>query len=94
MIEAQLTEHVHSLASAAGRLSALPQHPMSPLRIVFLVVLVLFFCSLFIGSYIWMRRPSFGQLEGGRGNARGAQTPEGMAEGQIRTVPSDPRAPR
>jgi hypothetical protein len=62
MASAQTTDPVHSLASAAGRLSALPQHPMSHLRIIFLVVLVLSFCSLFIGSYIWMRRPSFGQL--------------------------------
>jgi hypothetical protein len=96
MIDTQLTAHAHLVAAAAGRLSTLPQHPMSALRIVFLVVLVLFFCSLFIGSYIWMRRPNFGQIEGGRGMAkapgaaaRSAQSPQGMAGSGIKTVPSD-----
>jgi hypothetical protein len=48
------------LASAVSRVPA--QHAMSHARLVFLVVLVVFFCTLFIASYIWMRRPNFGQL--------------------------------
>jgi hypothetical protein len=76
-----LTAQAHSpvsahLAAAAGRLNALPQHPMSHLRVIFLAVLVAFFCSLFIGSYIWMRRPNFGQLEGGRGKVKHPRPPE------------------
>jgi hypothetical protein len=101
MVEAQFTAHAHLLAAATGRLSTLPHHPMSALRITFLVVLVLFFCSLFIGSYIWMRRPNFGQLEGGRGvakapdaAARGAQSLEGTTGSGIKMVPSDRRAIR
>jgi hypothetical protein len=78
----QVRTHVHSSASAsghwavaAGRLASLPAHPMSVGRIIFLAVLVLFFCSLFVGAYIWMRRPDFGQLERGQGK----RTPEGPA---------------
>jgi hypothetical protein len=96
MVDAQFTAHAHLVAAATGRLSTLPQHPMSALRITFLVVLVLFFCGLFIGSYIWMRRPNFGQLEGGRGMAkahgaaaRGAQSLQGTTGSGIKTVPSD-----
>jgi hypothetical protein len=82
MAQAQLAEtatsvltHLHPsgsgsasahLAVAAGRLASLPAHPMTAGRIVFLAVLVLFFCVLFVGAYVWMRRPNFGQLEGGR----------------------------
>jgi hypothetical protein len=51
-------------AVAAPRAPMLVQHPMSPARVVFLAVLVVFFCTLFIGSYIWMRRPKFGQVGG------------------------------
>jgi hypothetical protein len=56
--------HPARLVSALGRAPA--QHAMSHARLIFLVVLVVFFCSLFIGSYIWMRRPSFGQVGGRR----------------------------
>jgi hypothetical protein len=52
--------HPVRLASALGRSPA--QHAMSHARLVFLVVLVAFFCTLFIGAYIWMRRPNFGQI--------------------------------
>jgi hypothetical protein len=54
-----------SVAAAAPRAPMLVQHPMSHARVVFLAVLVVFFCALFIGSYVWMRRPKFGQLGGG-----------------------------
>jgi hypothetical protein len=63
---------------------------MSPLRVIFLIVLVLFFCSLFIGSYIWMRRPGFGQpgQQASRtGTAAGAPNRDGVAD-QVRTDPS------
>lgn len=34
---------------------------MTPGRWIFLIVLAVFFCSLFTGVYIWMRRPRFGE---------------------------------
>jgi hypothetical protein len=37
---------------------------MTPGRWIFLVVLAVFFCSLFTGAYIWMRRPKFGDDDG------------------------------
>jgi hypothetical protein len=36
-------------------------HPMSKAKVIFLAILVVFFCGLFMASYIWMRRPDFGQ---------------------------------
>ena len=39
-------------------------HPMSRAKLIFLVALVVFFTGLFICSYIWMRRPNFGQENG------------------------------
>jgi hypothetical protein len=36
-------------------------HSLSQARLAFLVVLVVFFCLLFVGVYVWMRRPNFGQ---------------------------------
>ena len=30
-------------------------------RVIFLVAIVVTFCALFIGFYVWMRRPGFGQ---------------------------------
>jgi hypothetical protein len=47
-----------------GQRLAPVHHAMSQGRLIFLVVLVVFFCTLFIGSYIWMRRPNFGQIGG------------------------------
>ena len=40
---------------------SLQAHPMSRAKLIFLVALVVFFTCLFIGTYIWMRRPNFGQ---------------------------------
>ena len=40
---------------------------MTPGRWIFLVVLAVFFCSLFTGVYVWMRRPRFGEDDGPRG---------------------------
>ena len=37
---------------------------LSPARLIFLIVLVVFFTVLFIVSYVWMRKPEFGQHEG------------------------------
>jgi accessory gene regulator protein AgrB len=37
---------------------------LSVARIIFLVSLVVFFTLLFVGAYVWMRRPTFGQHEG------------------------------
>jgi hypothetical protein len=67
----QLVQHsdlLHRARSAAAvpRVPMLAQHPMSQARVVFLIVLVVFFCALFIGSYIWMRQPTFGQVGGRR----------------------------
>jgi hypothetical protein len=49
---------------------------MSHGRLIFLIVLVVFFCTLFIGSYIWMRRPSFGQIGGRERGPSDPTTPE------------------
>jgi hypothetical protein len=56
--------HPAHLAQSIGQVPALASHPLSHARVVFLVVLVVFFCTLFIGAYVWMRRPSFGQVGG------------------------------
>jgi hypothetical protein len=37
---------------------------LSPARLIFLISLVVFFTVLFIVSYVWMRKPEFGQHEG------------------------------
>ncbi len=57
---------LHSLQSAspAFRVAFVQPHPMSLGRVIFLVIIVAFFCGLFVGSYIWMRRPRFGQARG------------------------------
>jgi hypothetical protein len=49
-------------------------HSLSRGRLIFLVVLVVFFCLLFIASYIWMRRPSFGQGGDGRPGSTAVET--------------------
>jgi hypothetical protein len=67
--------HRARVAASVPRVPMLAQHPMSHARVVFLVVLVVFFCALFIGSYIWMRRPGFGEIEGSRPSSSGAGAP-------------------
>ena len=37
---------------------------LSPARLIFLISLVVFFTVLFIVSYVWMRKPQFGQHQG------------------------------
>jgi hypothetical protein len=37
---------------------------LSPARLIFLISLVVFFTVLFIVSYVWMRKPEFGQHQG------------------------------
>ena len=39
--------------------------------------LALFFCGLYAGVYIWMRRPRFGEGEGGTRRPRHRATPAG-----------------
>jgi hypothetical protein len=43
----------------------LQSHAMSRGRVIFLVAIVVTFCALFIGFYVWMRRPGFRQAGGG-----------------------------
>ena len=43
------------------RVAFVQPHPMSKAKVIFLAILVVFFCVLFMASYIWMRRPDFGQ---------------------------------
>jgi hypothetical protein len=75
----ELVQHEHGQlvapAAAVPRVPMLVQHAMSPARVVFLAVLVAFFCALFIGSYIWMRRPGFGQIGGHRPGPAAAGVP-------------------
>ncbi|HEY5304448.1 MAG TPA: hypothetical protein VIJ86_10370 [Acidimicrobiales bacterium] len=33
------------------------------MAVVFPIVMMLLFCSLYAGAYIWMRRPKFGESE-------------------------------
>ncbi|HEX3796758.1 MAG TPA: hypothetical protein VHV57_19855 [Acidimicrobiales bacterium] len=42
-------------------IGTLQPHPTSTGKLIFLVLLVIFFSVLFVASYIWMRRPDFGQ---------------------------------
>jgi hypothetical protein len=51
-------------------------HPMSGLRVLVLVLLCVFFCSLFLGAYVWMRRPGFGQ-GGGKEAPKATRTDRG-----------------
>ena len=66
---------LHPFQSVSGILGSVQMHGLSRARLIFLVVLVVFFCALFIGSYVWMRRPSFGQ--GGERTRSGAVQPKG-----------------
>jgi hypothetical protein len=45
----------------AVRVAVLQPHALSLGRVIFLVAIVVTFCALFIGFYVWMRRPDFGQ---------------------------------
>jgi hypothetical protein len=45
----------------AVRVAMLQPHALSLGRVIFLVAIVVTFCALFIGFYVWMRRPDFGQ---------------------------------
>jgi hypothetical protein len=67
----------HPVHLATNQIPVLASHPLSHARVIFLVVLVVFFCSLFIGAYVWMRRPSFGQVGG-----RPAPEAPGQAPGE------------
>jgi ABC-type Fe3+ transport system permease subunit len=66
---------------------------MSQARVVFLAVLVVFFCTLFIGSYIWMRRPRFGQVGGRTVRARRAPVPRQSGEAAQKGPVKSPSAP-
>jgi hypothetical protein len=37
---------------------------LSPARLIFLISLVVFFTLLFVVTYVWMRKPGFGQHGG------------------------------
>jgi hypothetical protein len=59
---------LHPTQSGSGVIGSVQTHALSEARLIFLVILVAFFCLLFIASYIWMRRPSFGQGGGKTGS--------------------------
>jgi hypothetical protein len=52
---------------------------MSHAKFIFLIALVIFFITLFVVAYVWMRRPSFGQ-KGGH------QMPAGSRSGFAQSV--------
>jgi hypothetical protein len=53
------------LLHTSGPLVGLAQsQTLSPARLIFLISLVVFFTVLFIVSYVWMRKPGFGQHGG------------------------------
>jgi hypothetical protein len=60
---------LHPTRSDSGVMGSVQTHALSEARLIFLVILVAFFCLLFIASYIWMRRPSFGQGGGRPGSS-------------------------
>ncbi len=75
-VSSTLAVGLHPVPPISGILASVQTHALSPARVIFLVVIVVFFCLLFIGSYIWMRRPSFGQ--GGKRPGSGAVQPNGV----------------
>jgi hypothetical protein len=78
-----LVPHLHAVHSVSGVLASVQTHSLSGARLIFLVVLVVFFCLLFIASYVWMRRPSFGQ--GGGRPGSGAAVAKGVERVLTRT---------
>jgi hypothetical protein len=77
-VSSALAVRLHPVPSTSGILGSVQTHALSPARVIFLVVIVVFFCLLFVGSYIWMRRPSFGQ--GGETPGSGAVQPNRVDE--------------
>jgi hypothetical protein len=69
---ATLALRPHPVHPVSGVLGSVQTHGLSQARVIFLVVLVVFFCLLFIVSYVWMRRPTFGQ-GGGRPGSGGVE---------------------
>jgi hypothetical protein len=53
--------HPARLAVATSKVVTVHTPTMTPGRWIFLVVLAVFFCTLFTRVYIWMRRPTFGE---------------------------------
>jgi hypothetical protein len=66
----QLAQDLHPvrLAAATSKVVTVHTPSMTPGRWIFLVVLAVFFCSLFTGVYVWMRRPTFSEDVAPRGN--------------------------
>ena len=52
------------LQSSGPLVGLVRSQTLSPARLIFLISLVVFFTVLFIVSYVWMRKPGFGQHEG------------------------------
>lgn len=74
------------LVYSSRPLEAMAQsHALSPARLIFLISLVVFFTVLFVVSYVWMRRPSFGQ-HGGHAQPRVSRK-TAVADGQLRRDP-------
>jgi hypothetical protein len=57
-----LARQLHPIRLAAAHLKVVTVHTptMTTGRWIFLVVLAAFFCTVFVATYVWMRRPRFG----------------------------------
>jgi hypothetical protein len=57
-----LAREVHPIRLAVAGVKVVSVHTptMTTGRWIFLVVLAAFFCTVFVSTYIWMRRPRFG----------------------------------
>ena len=74
------------LVHSSQPLEAMAQsQALCPARLIFLISLVVFFTVLFVVSYVWMRRPSFGQ-HGGHAQPRVSRK-TAAADGQLRHDP-------
>ncbi len=65
---------------------------LSPARLIFLISLVVFFTVLFVVSYVWMRKPQFGQHQGHvqPGASGRPADPEGQSSLDADAVREDP----
>jgi len=69
---------------------------LSPARLIFLISLVVFFTVLFVVSYVWMRKPQFGQHRGHvqPGPSGRPAHPEGQSSLDADAGREDPMVPR
>jgi hypothetical protein len=50
------------------------------MEVVFPIIMMLLFCALYIGAYIWMRRPKFGESERAQNRSTMSETTDNDSE--------------